>query len=627
MIRKMMFLILAGTLFAFTNGATKAQQEKSRVFLIGNSLTWDTMPEHLDGQVQWHVDCGVSLPFIFEKPEKPCVKSSTLWPVALKENQYDFLVVQPHYGSTLKQDLEIISHWMRLQPGAILVVHSGWAFSAQQKAEFESLSTPVQMNHSPAYFRSLVSELRRLHPKREIRQTMAQNLLAQVAEDVDAGKAPIKSIAELYRDSIHMTHEHGKYLMHNAMRFALGQPFTAEGFKNLNPDLKKYLDSVLASLTIIPADKVHLKNFLANSATQERASIASKITDKSLSARLLKLVPEIERAAKLNADFKSIEAKIAAVDGKIVFSQGAPQWLYLATADNGMEIFDVPAALDLYNGNNPLKGNGGRNEMVNDAWLENVSGIKTLRRLDLANCAIKGKGLRHLANLKGLRELNLTLTPVSDDSLQHLAGLSELRTLGLASTQCTGSGFTHLTGLKKLESVNFHFTPLNDDGLRAISQVSISGRLWFAHTKFTDAGASSLKNLVHLKRCGIGSTDKASSGEAIAHLSKLPLEELSLFDNQATPAGIAHAAKIGSLRKLDVSHAPLVTDESLKLLAGMPSIEEFKLGSANVTNTGLQMLAGCKSLRNLSLSGLKLVTPEGVEQLRKARPELQVEFK
>ncbi len=34
--------------------------------------------------------------------------------------------------------------------------------------------------------------------------------------------------------------------------------------------------------------------------------------------------------------------------------------------DTATEIFGVPAAIDLYNGNNPLKGKGGRNERVTD---------------------------------------------------------------------------------------------------------------------------------------------------------------------------------------------------------------------------------------------------------------------
>lgn len=621
-------LVLCGALLVgMSSGPVLAQQSAPRCYLIGNSLTWDTVPERLDGNAQWHVDCGVSLPQIFAKPESPCVKSSTLWPKALKDTQYDVVSVQPHYGSTLAQDVETVSSWMKMQPKAVFVIHSGWAFHTQRANEFASLATPDQMTHSPIYIRALIAELRRLHPGREIRQTLAQNLLAQVADDIDAGRAPFKSVMELYRDDIHMTHDHGKYLMHNAMRRALGQPPSAAGFEKLNPEVKQYLDGVLALLTTTASDRTILENVLSTDATGDRAAQVARVSDQALRNRVTGLLPEIERGVKARRATLALAAQINEVGGKLIGTPGAPQWLYLATGDRGTDVFDVPTIVDLYNGNNPLKGKGGRNEQVTDDWLARLSDVATLRRVDLANCAIQGQGLRHLSKLTDLREVNLTLTPVTDDALRHLGGLTELRVLGLASTQCTGTGFTHLKALKKLESVNFHFTPLNDDGLRAISQVPISGRLWFAHTRFTDAGAASLSNLTQLKRCGIGSTDKASSGEAVAALSRLPLEDLALLDNQATPAGLVHAVKISTLRRLDVSHAPTVTDESLRLVSRMPALEEFRLGSAKVTDDGLMELVATKSLKKLSISGLKLVTPAGVERLRQARPDLHIEVK
>ncbi|MFM2096023.1 MAG: hypothetical protein RIS70_3147 [Planctomycetota bacterium] len=604
-----------------------AQRPPSRCYLIGNSLTWDTVPQRLDGDVQWHVDCGVSLPHIYAKPDQPCVKESVIWPKALRDKQYDFVAVQPHYGSTLAQDVETISAWMKLQPNAIFVVHSGWAFHAQRAKEFASLATPSQMTHSPSYIRALIAELGRLHPGREIRQTLSQNILAMIAEDVDAGRAPIKHVAELYRDAIHMTHDHGKYLMHNAMRRALGQPLSAVGFDKLDPEVKQYLDGVLSLLTTESQDQMVLRRLLANADSRERASLVASISDAALRRRVSTLLPDLSRAASVRIAAGKAEEKVAEVGGKWVSLPGAPQWLYLALGDVGTEPFDLPAIVDLYNGNNPLKGQGGRNEKVTDEWLACLSGISTLRRIDLSNCDVKGDGLRHLGNLTALRELNLTLTPLTDDGLRHLGGLTELRVLGLASTQCTGAGFVHLTGLKKLESVNFHFTPLNDEGLRAITQVSISDRLWFAHTKFTDAGAAALSKLTELKRCGIGSTDKASSGEAVSSLVKLPLEELSLLDNQATAEGLVYASQIATLRRLDVAHAPTVNDVSIRAVGRMPALEEFHLGSANVTDEGLMELANAKSLKKLTLTGLKHVTSGGVDRLRAARPELQVEIK
>jgi hypothetical protein len=617
-------LLLLLTL-TFVAAVRADESSVQRCYLIGNSLTWDTVPGRLSGDVQWHVDCGVNLAFIHAHPEKPCVKDSTLWPTALREKQYDVVSVQPHYGTTLAQDVETISAWMKLQPKAVFVIHSGWAFHAQRAGEFESYTPPTQMTHSPGYLRALVAELRRLHPGRELRQTHAQNLLAQIAEDIAANRAPIKDVTELYRDTIHMTHDHGKYLMHNAMRRALGQPASAAGFEKLDPEIKKYLDGVNAFVDTTPADRDLLMKILSINESFDRSALVAKVADEDLRTRLAALLPAIEQAVKARPATVALEAEITELGGTLVCTPTGPQWLYLATHDTGTEIFDVPAAIDLYNGNNPLKGKGGRNERITDDWLKRLSNVTTLRKLDLANCAIQGDGLRHIAGLTSLRELNLTLTPVTDEGLKHLGGLTELRVLGLASTQCTGTGFQHLTGLRKLENVNFHYTPLNDAGLQAISQVPISDRLWFAHTKFTDAGASALSNLTQLKRCGIGSADKASSGAAVAALVKLPLEDLSLLDNQATPEGLAHAAKIATLRRLDASHAPAVKDDSLPLIAQLPNLEEFKLGSAQVTDDGLQSLAASKSLKKLMLSGLKNVTPAGLAKLRQACPQLVIE--
>jgi hypothetical protein len=606
--------------------AIAAEASPSRVFLIGNSLTWDTVPSRLAGDVQWHVDCGAALPYIHAHPQKPCVKDSTLWPKALADKQYDLVSVQPHYGATLAQDVETISAWMALQPKAVFVIHSGWARHKARADEFAAYAAPDQMTHGPVYLRALLAELQRKNPGREFRQTFVQNLLAQVALDIAADQAPFKNIEELYRDDIHLTLGAGRYLAHNAMRRALGQPRSDAGFEKLDPAHKKYLDGVLALLDTSAADRALLKQVLSEK-TVDRSGLIAQIADAELKAKLAGLLPETERAANARPETLKLEAEINDLGGRLTCTPTGPQWLYLAVGDQGAEIFDVPSAIDLYNGNNPLKGKGGKNERVTDTWLERLAGVTTLKKLDLANCAVQGEGLRHLAALKQLRELNLTLTPVSDDALQHLAGLTELRILGLASTQCTGTGFAHLKGLKNLESVNFHFTPLNDAGLEAISQVPITDRLWFAHTRFTDAGAVHLKRLTQLKRCGIGSANKESSGEAVAALVNTPLEDLSLLDNQATSVGLAHAAKIATLKKLDASHAPTVTDESMLLVAKLPALEEFKLGSAKITDAGLQALAESKSLKKLSLSGLKNITPAGVEQLRKARPDLVIEVK
>ena len=596
-------------------------------YLIGNSLTWDTVPPQLDGDVQWHVDCGVSLQHIFANPRQPCVNSSTLWPTALRSKQYEFVVVQPHYGSTLAADAETISEWMQLQPQAVFVIHTGWAYQDRNAEEFASYTVPEQMVHSPGYMRALLAELQRRHPQRQLRQTFAQNLLAAIAEDIAAERAPLDNLGTLYRDAIHLTLDHGRYLAHNAVRHSLGQPRSAAGFPQQQPSLRAYLDEMLALLDTTEPDRALLRRILQTAQADDRSTLAANISSAPLRARMTELLPQLEQAVQRRQTSLAVAAAVEQVGGRVVWTPSGPQWLSLATGDTGIELFDVVTTVDLYNGNNPLKGNGGRNEQVTDAWLQRLSTLDTARRLDLSNCAIEGPGLQHIAGLTGLRELNLTLTPVTDAGLIHLSGLPDLRKLGLASTQCTGTGFVHLQSLQRLEEVNFHFTPLNDDGLRAITAVPISGRLWFAHTHFTDDGAVSLAQLQTLKRCGIGSSAEGSSGAAVAALVQLPLEDLALLDRQATPLGIEHAARIHTLKRLDVSHAPTVTDESLQLVAGLPQLEEFRLGSAQVTDAGLRQLAGSKSLRRLFLSNLKNISDDGIRELQAASPTLTIEVR
>ncbi len=248
---------LGATLFCFA--LTAMGQEKKPVaypevapgtgglsyFLIGNSLTWDTVPSKLDGDVQWHVDCGKSLPFIYENPQKPCVKTSTLWPGALKQQQYDWISLQVHYGSILQEDAAVIGALIELQPDAVVVIHSGWARMASRDEEYRSTDVLGTMQHSPAYVEALMKLLRELYPERDFRQTHAQDILQKVAEDVKAGKAPFTSMEEVYRDKIHMNTVTGRYLMHQAMRRALGQPSVAKWSRELPREARLYFDGVL----------------------------------------------------------------------------------------------------------------------------------------------------------------------------------------------------------------------------------------------------------------------------------------------------------------------------------------------------------------------------------------------
>lgn len=219
------------------------------ICLIGNSLTWDTVPSRMEEDVQWHVDCGKSLKFIYEHPQMPCVKTSTLWTEALKAEKYDIISVQPHYGTTLDEDVETISKWIELQPQAVFIIHTGWARSATLTEEYFADGLSEKMSHQPAYLNALITQLKQKHPETEFRTTHAMRLLIELKKGIDAESVPLSAVEDLYRDAIHMSLTSGRYLMHNAMRETIGQKRTSIGFEKVSDDLRVVLDNLLDQRT------------------------------------------------------------------------------------------------------------------------------------------------------------------------------------------------------------------------------------------------------------------------------------------------------------------------------------------------------------------------------------------
>jgi hypothetical protein len=66
-----------------------------------------------------------------------------------------------------------------------------------------------------------------------------------------------------------------------------------------------------------------------------------------------------------------------------------------------------------------------------------------------------------------------------------------------------------------------------------------------------------------------------------------------------------------------------VTDDGLKHLAGLKSLQGLILADTKVTDAGLKHLAGLKSLQDLYLASTK-VTAKGVVELKKPLPKLKI---
>jgi internalin A len=208
---------------------------------------------------------------------------------------------------------------------------------------------------------------------------------------------------------------------------------------------------------------------------------------------------------------------------------------------------------------------------ITDAGLKELAGLKSLRVLFLESTGVRGPGLKELAALPDLRQLELSYNPqVTGVGLKELATLKDLRLLQLRSTATSDAGLKEVAELKGLRKLNLSFT------------------------KVTDAG--------------------------LGHLAALPrLEWLDLSGNvQGNPgftdAGLKDVGRITTLKFLDLSSAPNVTNEGVKHLAGLQELHTLDLSYTKVTEAGLKDLAGLKALRRLNLHGVKM-TPAGFKEL------------
>lgn len=222
-------------------------------YSIGNSLTQDTRPQFLP-DAQWHIYCAKNLHYIYNNPTEHCVGSSRQWDDALVNSTYDYVIVQPHFGTTLSQDAAAISSWMNAQPASTKwVLHTGWARAADLVATYDGTFNGQTMTHHLDYYQALIDDLAVSNPAVQIVLNPAVVLLRNIADDIAQGTAPYNALSELYRDEIHISLTDGQYVQHNLLRTTLGLPINTEDFPAVTSANAAYLNSKIAELVPLAA--------------------------------------------------------------------------------------------------------------------------------------------------------------------------------------------------------------------------------------------------------------------------------------------------------------------------------------------------------------------------------------
>jgi hypothetical protein len=69
-----------------------------------------------------------------------------------------------------------------------------------------------------------------------------------------------------------------------------------------------------------------------------------------------------------------------------------------------------------------------------------------------------------------------------------------------------------------------------------------------------------------------------------------------------------------------------VTDVGVKEVAGLPQLTHLVLSNTGITDASLKELAQCPRLTFLSVREVENITKAGVAELRRARPNLKIQY-
>lgn len=232
---RLLVVLLIGFLSVFCTPVRATFTSLIGDYFIGNSLTNDTRPQYIP-DAGYTLYSGKNLMDIHSDPDG-YAEATASWTEALTTSAFDYVVVQPHFGTTLQQDVDVISSWMSMQPSTTKwIIHTGWERYDRLLSTFDGSWDGATMIHNPDYFWALLDSLQALHPGVRMTINPAVQVLRAIANDIADGTAPYSALSDLYRDALHMSGTDGWYLQHNLMRSTLGLPFVSASELELSFD-------------------------------------------------------------------------------------------------------------------------------------------------------------------------------------------------------------------------------------------------------------------------------------------------------------------------------------------------------------------------------------------------------
>ena len=265
------------------------------------------------------------------------------------------------------------------------------------------------------------------------------------------------------------------------------------------------------------------------------------------------------------------------------------------------------------------------NSALTDAGVERiVQAFPNLVELDLSsNTNMTGAAMKQIAGLAKLERLTLLQNRFNDLNTRRLSKMPQLRSLDLRGNMEAGDMTLEVVGkLPNLTALKHRSTAVTDAGVEGLAKSATLESLLMQDFVITNESGPHLAKLSKLSslevfRCqGIGT-------DGVLALAGLPLTRLTLRDlpDVGDPA-IAVVAKLPRLKRLYLHELASVGDEGLRQLAAAKDLEVLDIWSLpKMTDASMAVIAGLPNLKELSIRETG-VTEASVEKIA-AMPKLQ----
>jgi hypothetical protein len=241
---------------------------------------------------------------------------------------------------------------------------------------------------------------------------------------------------------------------------------------------------------------------------------------------------------------------------------------------------------------------------LTDRALADIGALKGVAALDLHMSAFgsphyTARGVAHLRAMTSLDALNFHGQLATDPVLREIAGIPKLRSLHCQDIVSGDEGFVALGDCTTLERLGARFcSRVTDRGFAAIARLPRLTSLAIGGPRLTNAAMAHLADAPALKDLG----PMLFGDDAFAYIARIPrLEKLTnMYNRSTTDRATRHLHHHPRLVHYS-AFGTQITDESLRILAGLPRLETVELENcAGITDDGLRALTRLPRLRRVS---------------------------